>query len=401
MNLDSIFSAIAYKFLVQVDIPGGSHQHELNGVEVLRQFFGSDQDSHGEITWSYHRDGFEVISEIGNYQFYDARAKSASRTGRSEWRMYYSGKFLENASIGDFLILGRTTDNRLYGFVLEKDSNWQRAAKVLFNLHALNDKFQLLLESDLSEDDLNFYRQSLLSELGLEIGYQDDAEVEKLAENIFSLMNKDGGKFPSTISMATYAWNNTEFDVNDSDTTLISWLDYESRLFYGIEKLEVQTHIEKGFENVDEFISYSLSVQNRRKSRMGYSLQHHLSNIFTLRNVKFQTQQYTEDKNQPDFIFPSIKEYKDPQFDDTRLFMLAAKSTCKERWRQILTEARRIRTKHLCTLEKSISIDQLIEMRNQSVILVIPSQFRQIYSDRQQDEILNINGFIQFIEEHQ
>ncbi len=49
MNCDLIFSAIAYKVLVQVDIPGGSHQHELDGVEALRSFFNTDQVITGEF----------------------------------------------------------------------------------------------------------------------------------------------------------------------------------------------------------------------------------------------------------------------------------------------------------------------------------------------------------------
>ena len=41
MNLGVIFSSIAHKKLVQVDLPNkGSHQHELNGVRGLGKVFG-------------------------------------------------------------------------------------------------------------------------------------------------------------------------------------------------------------------------------------------------------------------------------------------------------------------------------------------------------------------------
>ena len=43
--------------------------------------------------------------------------------------------------------------------------------------------------------------------------------------------------------------------------------------------------------------------------------------------------------------------------------MLAAKTSCKDRWRQVLAEADRIRTKHLLTLEPAISKIQTAEMR--------------------------------------
>lgn len=397
MNLDSIFTSIVYKILVQVDLPGGSHQHELNGVEALRSFFNSDTELSGEINWSYHQDGTDVITGVGDFKFYDSRAKGFEKAGRSEWRMYYSGDFLKNANIGDLLILGRTKENKVYGFVIQKDTNWQRAAQTLFNLEVISDKLQFISDKDLSDDELDFYRQCILSELGLEVGYIADSHIDKLADQVYNEVLKNKGKFPSTISMAKYAWNNTKFDIKNSDDTLITWLDYESRLFYGIEKMEVQEHIDKGFSGVDEFISYSLSVQNRRKSRMGFSLQNHLGNIFELRKVKFQAQKFTEGKNQPDFIFPGIQEYKDPRFDEINLFMLAAKSTCKDRWRQILTEAKRISTKHLCTLEQSISTEQMSEIKSRSVKLVIPNQFRKVYTSQQQVDILNIEDFIQLV----
>ncbi len=47
MNLDSVFTSIVYKILVQVDLPGGSHQHELNGVQALRSFFNTDSELSG------------------------------------------------------------------------------------------------------------------------------------------------------------------------------------------------------------------------------------------------------------------------------------------------------------------------------------------------------------------
>ena len=42
--------------------------------------------------------------------------------------------------------------------------------------------------------------------------------------------------------------------------------------------------------------------------------------------------------------------------------MLAVKSTCKDRWRQILAEADRLPVKHLLTLEPGISVAQTDEM---------------------------------------
>ncbi len=95
---------------------------------------------------------------------------------------------------------------------------------------------------------------------------------------------------------------------------------------------------------------------------MGYSLQNQLGALFDSHKLKYEAQAVTEGKNKPDFIFPGSKEYLDSRFKSELLVMLGAKSTLKERWRQILMEAARIPRKHLCTLEPSISKDQTDEI---------------------------------------
>jgi len=74
--------------------------------------------------------------------------------------------------------------------------------------------------------------------------------------------------------------------------------------------------------------------------------------------------------------------------------MLALKTTAKDRWRQILPEANRIKVKNLLTLEPSISIDQTNEMKNASVKLVVPKEVKLSYTQDQQDEILDMRMFI-------
>ena len=57
MRLSDIFSVVAYKRLVNVDIsPEKSHQHEINGSKALRDFFGTETVTNGGITWAYFSD---------------------------------------------------------------------------------------------------------------------------------------------------------------------------------------------------------------------------------------------------------------------------------------------------------------------------------------------------------
>lgn len=77
--------------------------------------------------------------------------------------------------------------------------------------------------------------------------------------------------------------------------------------------------------------------------------------------------------------------------------MLGVKSTCKDRWRQILTEANRIPLKHLITLEPSISENQTDEMLRENVRLIIPMPLHDTYSQLQRKNIINIREFISYI----
>ena len=59
--------------------------------------------------------------------------------------------------------------------------------------------------------------------------------------------------------------------------------------------------------------------------------------------------------------------------------MLGAKSTCKDRWRQVLSEAQRIPNKHLLTLEPGISENQTDEMQAKRLQLILPAQLHATY----------------------
>ena len=63
-------------------------------------------------------------------------------------------------------------------------------------------------------------------------------------------------------------------------------------LFLRLERRIVADRLETGFVNadgtdVDGFIRFSLSVRNRRKSRMGHSLEHHLEAVFVAHAIRY------------------------------------------------------------------------------------------------------------------
>ena len=392
MQLSDVFESVAYKVLAAVDLPGGSHQHEVNGSEALKKLFGAAGPVSGQIAWRYFSDDAETRSAEEPFTFYDARARSAERTGRSEWRMYYAGDFLRVATPGDVLILvrpgGPAEEQQVYGLVFAQDSAWLRSARILFGFEAVKAGLETIPARTLNERQLELVRQLILEQLELSVVVPVDPADLQLVREAF------GDRWPKTAEMSAFARAQVEVDTQDSDTALSRWIDRETALFRALEHGAMIERIRQGFDSVDSFMKFSLSMHNRRKSRMGHSFEHHLATLFTLRGLHFQQNIATEGKNRPDFLFPGKAAYSDPAFPASRLLMLAAKSTCKDRWRQILTEANRISPKHLCTLESSISTAQTDEMRQQRVVLVVPDAIAHTYTPEQLRHQLNLEGFI-------
>src|SRR5690606_35015935 len=77
------------------------------------------------------------------------------------------------------------------------------------------------------------------------------------------------------------------------------------------------------------------------------------------------------------------------------------KSTCKDRWRQVLSEADRIDEKHLLTLETAISAGQTAEMRSKRLQLVLPRGLHGTYLPAQRDWLMDVGSFVDLVRERQ
>lgn len=181
------------------------------------------------------------------------------------------------------------------------------------------------------------------------------------------------------------------------DELLLKRRGMEFDVFSIIERYDVLPNIQNGYQNVDEFIKYANTVVNRRKSRSGTSLELNLASIFTYHQIQFDTQVVTEQNKKPDFVFPSANAYKNPSFPECKLSMLASKTCCKDRWRQVLNEADRIHPKHLFTLQEGISAKQLSEMKANGVVLVVPEPNRHLFPTEDDTLLMNLTGFMDLV----
>jgi EcoRII C terminal/Restriction endonuclease EcoRII, N-terminal len=182
------------------------------------------------------------------------------------------------------------------------------------------------------------------------------------------------------------------------DVRLIKRRACEYEIFRSLEEAIELPIIKSGFDSVNEFVVRAQSILQRRKARSGRSLELHAREIFLEENLRegvdFQHQPESDPGKRPDFLFPSQGDYKNIEFPEVRLRMLAVKTTCKDRWRQILNEADRVVRKHLLTLQEGVSEGQFQEMTEAQVQLVVPAPLVAAYPRAVQPHLQTLESFI-------
>lgn len=391
--LSQYFDGIMAKRLSAVEANlAKSNQHEFNGVAAMKEIFGTERQKF-PTRFLFLDDENPPISEEGFLTWYDAREKHPTR---SEYRLFFPTTAVSQAaSAGDVLFIGLRPDKSVLVVIAPGTSTIASQLAWLFDIKVA-DLFSLTSEFTRNNVRLEYASKCVLEHIGIEIDEQNTDYLE-------DMLVRFSGQFPSTKEFSAYARNTLrDVDVRDNpDEVLVQWLEREEVLFRTLEKHLIQQQLDKGFVDVDAFISYSLSVQNRRKSRVGQSLENHFEMILKGRDIRYDRTKVTENRSKPDFIFPGIKEYHDERFATSLLTMLGAKSTCKDRWRQVLAEADRIEKKHLLTLEAAISVHQTDEMASKNLQLVVPRPIHKTYTKQQQDWLMDVSSFIELLTQKQ
>jgi type II restriction enzyme len=183
-----------------------------------------------------------------------------------------------------------------------------------------------------------------------------------------------------------------DFADSPSDTRLIRAVEAEYTLFRLVERRLCEPQICRLFQSVDDFLRTAASIMNRRKSRAGRSLENHMEFILGDAGVPFEVR--PEIDGRPDLVIPSAKAYRDSNYPVDRLFVVGLKTTCKDRWRQVLNEGTRVRRKYLITMQHGVSRAQLDEMADSGVQLVVPSALHRDYPAGSAMELCTIGAFI-------
>jgi hypothetical protein len=397
--LSEYFAGLAFKRLSAVEAhPERSNQHEFDGVQQLRTLLGADRATFPADFIYLADDEEDVVSATGFVTWYDAREQHPTR---SEYRLYFPTTAVsERATEGDMALIARRRDGSILVAIADEGSTAENQLRWLFNLPGVGGRFET---RDLSTGDrvLGFAATHLLEQLGVEVAPPSPAV------NVDELVRRFEGVFPDTATFSEFA-RGTLPDIrstNDPDAAVMAWLEREEALFRALEREIVSKRLREGFgsggDDVEAFVEFSLQVHNRRKSRAGYSAENHLEQVFRDHGIRYSRNKRTERKSRPDFIFPSIESYHDPTFARTSLSMLGVKTTCKDRWWQILDEADEIADKHLFTLETGISEDQTDAMRSRRVQLVLPASLHETFKPTQQTGLLRVSDFLEFVRTRQ
>ena len=304
---------------------------------------------------------------------------------RNEFRITRFGRnfpFLQDENVGDLLIIAKFTEEDYAGYVLSSDE----------------DIDEFFAYFNLAPDETNQL-------IDIDGSVKPDEKIAQLLQSFVAQFNN----FPETRQMAQGARDcyNNAYGIaenalrNKPDEVLLNWVDTEYRLFKCMEEKVYADVISKPFGSIEAFVQTANEVLNRRKSRAGKSLEHHLADIFTHNELVFEEQAITEDNKKPDFLFPNGECYHNMQFPADDLIVLGAKTTCKDRWRQVLTEADRVDVKYLFTLQQGISKNQLKEMHDSRLTLVVPHKYIASFPQEYQSEISDLKRFISLVRQKQ
>lgn len=373
-TLSSYFDGAAAKTVSAVEAhPSRSNQHEFNGVAGLLGLLG-DPGSEKRVLptrYVYLDDDMNPVVADATATWYDARAAHPTRT---EYRLYYpANEVVDAMAAGDFIVIAKATGELEHDLLVVVCPGSSTVAAQLQNLFDVEAGERLDIQTDAGDTQLGITERILLEALGVDVAFYADGWLDEM-------LSRFGAAFPGTKVFSAFA-RSTAPEVDGTahpDEALLAWMEREEALFRSLERHLLVERFAGAAGDVDEILRVSMQAFQRRKSRAGHALENHVAHVFDLHGVAYQQQAMTEGRKKPDFLFPDAMSYQDPGFPSESLRMLGVKTTCKDRWRQVLTEADRIPEKHLLTLEAPISAAQLAEMGERSLTLVIPAPLHEV-----------------------
>lgn len=408
-RLSDKYCAVAGKILSAVDCSSSrvSNQHEITVIKGLKKILGEEPEKL-ILTCRYLRldaDGNRVVVVSEQYNqasYYDARAANPTRT---EHRLYYPAgiEAVSLAEEGDYAWFLLEENKSLTFVTSPSDSDVSTALDKIFSTnltHIKDDGHRSMKMGDVStSQEVDIFDTEILELLGISVSLDD--------ENVLSAMIEKFGSslpFPSTKQFAQFTreYLSAREGISahdDPDKVVKAWYEFSTEAFFAYEKyllspiLKEKLVLPNGDVDVDEFFVQATKFKNGRFSRAGATFESHISEVLRGHGVYWVKPPKMSDGTKPDFIFPTKRLWEDADIDESLLTYLGAKTTLKERWRQVFNEGRRKTHKHLMTMDTSISEDALSEMATLPITLVLPEEILRTY-DNPLDLMINFKSFI-------
>ena len=332
---------------------------------------GENKDKTVKIRW---QNDLETDSRLTYY----GKAKNELRITR----FGNDFPFFAEEHVGDLLIIAKQTDDDYEGYVLSSEDDID-TFMLHFNLSA--DRPNQIIDVSNKQCESKTLQTAIDEAIKDLNDFPQTSEMGRMAQELFNKLHKI----------------NNERVCESPDKILLNWYDTELSMFRSLEEKVYHPIYTQPFADCQSLIEFSNKILNRRKSRAGKSLEHHLSAIFTAEKLIFEEQVITENNKKPDFLFPNGICYHNFEFPAEDLTILGAKTTCKDRWRQVINEADRVDERFLFTLQQGISKNQLKEMADENVKLVVPESHVESYPEEYRESLNTLNGFIEIVKEKQ
>lgn len=260
---------------------------------------GENKDKWVKIKW---QNSFETDSRFIYY----------GKGTRNEYRITNFGRnfpFLNSEYTGALFVLVKQDENEYTAFILNTDADIEEFMDAL----------------GISPADTN----NLIKKELVPLSTSESIEIQKFIAGLSAdfpvseIMSSTAQKIENSV------YNHIEYIQKQPDTKILNWINMEYKIFKALEENRYSQFLTNGFSSIEDFIKTANIVLNRRKSRAGKSLEHHLSAIFDGNSLSYTAQAVTEGNKKPDFIFPSVKAYHDKNFPAEKLLSLAAKTPVK------------------------------------------------------------------------
>ena len=197
----------------------------------------------------------------------------------------------------------------------------QQVGNLIVFLPLSNEDFRVYILDKEKEIEkfIDAYSLSLMNNNAVyENGRVSDVDLSKKLEKEIEKEVTNFGDFPATIEMAEISrriyrevYKKKKFT---PDNIIIEWVKTEYSVFKAFERNLYKDYITKPFREVELLVEVANTILNRRKSRAGKSLEHHIDFLFSSFNLPFSHPGNLKEKKTQTSFIPSNSAYADMSF---------------------------------------------------------------------------------------